>query len=90
MSRYIDADEFTKILRLFPSEKSINVRSIEAAIDSMETADVVEVVRCRDCKYYKSHRETYDSVFYWCEWFESEATMPYDYCSHGRRTDVCD
>jgi len=51
MARYIDADlakaEFTGN---FQDEYS--PAHIKALIDNMPTADVIEVVRCKDCKYW--------------------------------------
>ena len=44
-------------------------------------ADVVEVVRCRDCKYCIK-----EDVDYWCNGFCSPARLVNgnDYCSHGK------
>ena len=39
-----------------------------------------EIVRCRDCKYR-------DLVYPVCNYFRSEPTEEYDYCSKGRRND---
>ncbi len=48
MSRYIDADAL-KQKWLFRGKDGKPYRD---EIDSMPTADVVEVVRCKDCKHY--------------------------------------
>lgn len=52
MSRFIDAD---KLKELFPDDGegswTYNVTA-KSYIDSQPTADVVEVVRCKDCVYY--------------------------------------
>ena len=44
------------------------------------TADVVEVVRCKDCKHY----EPCTAVSY-CNLYEDVTTEPNAYCSYGER-----
>ena len=59
-------------------------KSAQMAVDGKTTADVVEVVRCKDCIYYES---------YCCfnrQWdLESSSEIPMvrenDYCSYGER-----
>lgn len=48
MSRYIDADKFEMDIVSLPYGYRGMVRSI---LSEQPTADVVEVVRCKDCKY---------------------------------------
>lgn len=52
-------------------------------IEAQPTADVVAVVRCKDCKYYEIHKP---SVTLNCE-REGKLIpmMPNDYCSYGER-----
>ena len=45
-------------------------------IKKMPTADAVEVVRCKDCRYFKS------SV---CPLANIEEPQPNDYCSYGEK-----
>lgn len=46
--------------------------------------DVVEVVRCKDCKYYRdTNDETYCNRNWWND--EWHRTYPDDYCSCGER-----
>lgn len=87
MPRYIDADRAHKDCEMrfadtgVPCEWALALR----IIDNAPTADVVEVVRCKECKH---HNET------WCdmnsrdrgEWF---CWYDDDFCSYGeRRNDV--
>ena len=60
MSRYIDADKFRKtLIKRFGCVPSLTDYStmlsndvhIDDAINLVPTADVVEVVRCKDCKH---------------------------------------
>ena len=52
-------------------------------VESIPTADVVEVVRCRDCIYFKESEVT-NSCY--CDWHrEYYETYPNEYCSYGER-----
>ena len=48
-----------------------------------EPRDLVEVVRCKDCKYLGIK----DLVYGYCKHRMTGITMPDDYCSHGERRD---
>ena len=48
----------------------------------------VEVVRCKDCKYYHKEwngSETHYYEDYWCEWVEPDEN---DFCSLGERAEA--
>ena len=54
-------------------------------IDPKPKPDVVEVVRCKDCKYYKQnpYGEADEKMcMYWADWLPTEDT---DFCSYGER-----
>lgn len=57
-------------------------------IKAIPAADVVEVVRCRDCKYYRQNTYSPDEdmmCMCWCDWLPTD---PDDFCSYGvRKTD---
>ena len=53
---------------------------ILAIVDAQPAADVVEVVRCGECR----HAE--DSLVLWCNEHE-QAVSRLDFCSHGDRMD---
>lgn len=76
-SRYIDAD---KLKELFPDDGegswTYNVTA-KSYIDSQPTADVVEVVRCKDCKWYVAQKMK-------CMLYEIHMVKN-DYCSYGKR-----
>lgn len=87
MSRYIDVDDIAtqkKPLEWSNSYEQGKVDGRNNAIDYISnfapTADVVEVVRCKDCKY--GHQYTDDKV--WCS-LGSSSYRPNDYCSYGER-----
>ena len=49
--RYIDADELIEFFDGYPDHIEFDVEDIKSIIKEQDTADVVEVVRCKDCKY---------------------------------------
>lgn len=66
MSRYIDADKLkdhtTHYVRTQPhfhygdwDNMCISGKEIDEIVDTCPTADVVEVVRCGQCKYWSKH-----------------------------------
>lgn len=86
MSRYIDADKipWTDLNDNLNSNIKVLVTFAEK-VNRMPTADVVEVVRCKDCKY-----ATYDKSIdrYDCRNWGSdgdEYTEADDFCSYGER-----
>jgi len=50
-------------------------------IEAIPAADVVEVVRCKDCLYYTAGKNICES-WEWCEIHQRD-TGPYEYCSYG-------
>lgn len=52
MAKYIDADEVLKLAEKGILVSNGNYKSVVSAINAIPAADVVEVVRCKDCKYY--------------------------------------
>lgn len=96
--RYIDADKLIEHLKDNIEEcetpNVVNepvaygtVLGLECALsyaETLPTADVVEVVRCKDCKYYETHRPIHKKV---CEKNEGHLIpmQPDDFCSYGER-----
>ena len=89
MARYIDADSLLK--RMFPydlvdkKQYALNAQAVYNAIESSSTADVVEVVRCKDCKWYAPNN---DGFWYGCAFdTRNGADRPSDndFCSYGER-----
>lgn len=50
-------------------------------------ADVVEVVRCKDCKYIRPivNEYTHDVTGLWCSLFDIENVAENHFCSYGER-----
>ena len=87
MSRYIDADALGigKANRDVFENKAY-ADGWNAAIDIIEsapTADVAEVVRCKDCKYYQDNNGGYQQDM--CRWRQDETPDEDDFCSAGER-----
>lgn len=98
MARYIDADELIK--KIFPYDVvdkkryAINAEVVYKAIQNVTTADVVEVVRCKGCRFWEetvidpitNHHFGFCRHYQWqdVEGYEKE-TNDNDFCSYGER-----
>ncbi len=71
VERYIDIENVTIPKGFF---EDLNVPKLLAWLASQPTADVVEVVRCKDCKYWNNG-----------DCYRIELTRPTDFCSYGER-----
>lgn len=87
MSRYIDADKFAKqayevaypiVHDINSHERGLTLMGIAQLLDEQPTADVVEVVRCKDCKYHAEFSSK-------CNKLHLTPMRPNDYCSYGER-----
>lgn len=52
-------------------------------IRNQPTIDAVEVVRCKDCKYWQDNNVGYPHDE--CRWGNGETPDPDDFCSYGER-----
>ena len=90
MARYIDADMLTDKLEelqfnapvMTPVMKIYNVIEL---VEDQPTADVVEVVRCKDCKYM---RRTMSRCYCLPVFGLKQITDLNAYCSYGERRDT--
>ena len=63
----------------------VTLEQARQAIKDCPSADVVEVVRCKDCKYYDVN---WDSCTRWTsDQFNQASVRNNDYCSFGERKD---
>lgn len=84
MSRYIDADRVMAFWKLRADKHEMyDAMAFYEDLDLTPTADVAEVVRCKDCRYVFKE----DEYSYWCNGFTSPMRLvtPKTFCSHGRR-----
>ena len=88
MTRYIDADKIEYEDMLYPRGDG-NYEECQIAyrdqIDDIPTANVVEVVRCKDCKYWQDNNGGYPNQN--CRWMKDETPDDDDYCSYGERAE---
>lgn len=65
MPRYIDADILKKhgwvLAKIKTDKNGVITKIMSMQIDDAPTADVVDVVRCKDCKYFLDEDE-FDSL----------------------------
>lgn len=57
----------------------------KAIILGRPSVDMVEVVRCMDCVYWKENNGGYRRPE--CRWIKNDTPDEYDYCSFGERID---
>lgn len=88
MTRYIDADEIIKYFTIYADEEWTS-SELEGLLNNAPTVDVVEVVRCEDCKYGSEDypKDIFPDVTeetYSCD----HSTYSHDkdfYCKYGKR-----
>ena len=78
MRRYINAD----ILMADLIHRNCLPATVKRAINEAPTADVVEVVRCKDCQYWTG--KDYDGC---CIKNGLATRYANDYCSYGERSE---
>lgn len=96
MGRYIDADKLI-IHKFTAQEASHNDMcgayrqgwndAIDAVVDNEPTADVVEVVRCQNCKHWEGEYRNGFWYFEQCSLNDHVASSD-DFCSYGERADT--
>ena len=79
--RLIDANDLWSDIMMLPHNGDmISSEEVEQAIKDAPTVDAVEVVRCKDCRYF-------DGVLGRCDNHDF-SILPNEFCSYGeRRTD---
>ena len=101
MSRYIDVDKLLDDIECIDIIECTDIDDIfievEKTIDEQPTADVVEVIRCKDCKHYhqftsfcEKNSYFYDDNGLSCSPADSPCWTMFadnDFCSYGERMD---
>ena len=95
MAEYIEREALIKeigrrksIARTSFPKQNFCVNDVLHCVYDAPTADVVEVVRCKDCKHYEIHKP---SVLENCERNGAMLPMkPSDFCSYAERKDGAD
>lgn len=78
--RLIDADALIDALGI--SDEDI---VFEAILEDEPTVDAVQVVRCKDCRYYQDNNNGYPHNE--CRWRSDETPDADDFCSMAERKD---
>lgn len=73
MSRYIDADALMKNVDKYPY-----AQGLMDLIADIQTAPSINIVRCKDCKYWVSD----GGALMRCD-IHKDPTVPNHYCSYG-------
>lgn len=83
MTEYIEREALKRAVRkAFPNlEMRIEINSI---INEQPTADVVEVVRCKDCKFWQTDWETSYDGYHYCSMIDVVIAGDF-YCKDGER-----
>ena len=83
---YINKEAFKRKLI---DEKSFFPAIVARALEEMPTADVVEVVRCKDCKYREDLTDRLSNVRVFCTLaVDNKEVDLTDFCSYGERRDT--
>lgn len=89
MSDLIRREDVLDFLQVVPIDLGYReIDDVEAFIKSLPAVDAVEVVRCRDCKYYDCadiHDAGYDEDWSECTAYNIGDIHPDDYCAWGQR-----
>lgn len=85
MSRYIDADRLLDALYEHEFTILCPLDEVSNVIDAEPTADVVEVVRCEDCKHYCV--DGLEQIFCLKGWGRFGVLKDDDFCSYGERSE---
>lgn len=89
MAEYIEREAALKILRgnaaaKYPSSFYMGLFAAADEVSKIPTADVVEVVRCKDCTFCVIHK----GVPFCIKWRTFPEVTLDDYCSYGERRDT--
>ena len=81
MPEYIEREALMRNLKHFAPEQLTPL--VKSLIQKQPAEDVVEVVRCKDCKYWQDNNGGYPHEE--CKWSENETPDLDDFCSYGER-----
>ena len=83
MKEYIE--KAVALEALSKSGVTCNLRA-HKIVASIQAADVVEAVRCKDCRYWQDNNGGYPHPE--CRWRDDETPNADDYCSFGERKEA--
>lgn len=77
MTEYIDRELLLRDIEHY----HVSDFAFQHWVEIQPAADVVPVVRCKDCKYWQDNNNGYPHQE--CRWSNYETPDPDDYCSYG-------
>ena len=84
MADYVGKEQVIEWFRPYGHEdEGIPYYVLATDIREMKPADVVPVVRCKDCKYWQDNNDGYPHEE--CRWGHGETPDENDFCSYGER-----
>lgn len=90
MARYIDVDKAMPLIDEFGKRYCMtvcNILNCKEIIAKIPTADVQEVVRCKDCKYSCEEKPVFGITDYSCIKLGIHCLDANDFCSYGAKMD---
>ena len=85
MDEYIKKSEAVDVIVKYPYNIAGKTATAIKMIEDLPSADVVEVVRCKDCKYLTEGKIADDTEFFCIHSFGMISPAPDRYCSCGER-----
>ena len=86
MRRYIDTDKLKSDIKEIAKVTGGNLTEFEVLgiLSGQPIADVVEVVRCKDCRWWDNEDDAERCTHEYCSMW----AKPNGYCSYGERADT--
>ena len=80
-------DRLVELLNVAVGDSNITDNEVKIVADYLLTNDVVPVVRCKDCKYYKAQKQSvnWKNKKKYCCRVVALKVNENDYCSYGER-----
>lgn len=86
--RLIDADALTDAIYAITAKTGLDrlyIDDVIDAIDDMDWADAVEVIRCKDCKHRYNGKDCSHPLLLSYSWGAIRHVKDNDFCSYGER-----
>ena len=80
----IEAVEKCQQYKVSKEDYAVDFAEVKTELMLLPTADVVEVVRCKDCKHWHDNTEFCD---FWSGLNVAQRTISTNYCSYGEGVD---
>ena len=87
MAEYIEREAAIRVVN-GQSSLTMTRSSLIDSISKLPAADVVPVVRCKDCKYWQDNNDGYPHEE--CRWGHGETPDANDFCSYGEQKEGAD